>query len=239
MDKTKIKVVAMDLDGTLTQHRQPLGRENRRVLDALSRRYRLLMVGAGQAARIWHQMGEYPVEILANYGLQHAVTEGGELRLLRDESFPVDRASVTARVEALRQSCGFTEYAGESVEFHPSGCITLPLLGTRAKSEEKLAFDPDRKKRRAVYSQVCRAFSEYCVFVGGSSSFDMAPKPHDKYGALARFCRENGLREENVVYLGDDYGPGGNDEAVFLSPIPTIPVDDYRRFPLAVKPLLD
>ena len=35
MDKNKIKLIAFDLDGTLTQHKSPLGEENRKVLEAL------------------------------------------------------------------------------------------------------------------------------------------------------------------------------------------------------------
>ena len=34
------------------------------------------------------------------------------------------------------------------------GCVTLPLLGTKAKQEDKLAFEPDRTKRRAIYEDV-------------------------------------------------------------------------------------
>ena len=66
---------------------------------------------------------------------------------------------------------------GDNVEFHPSGCITFPTLGTKAKIEDKLAFDPDRSRRRAFYSEVAEAFSDYVVFVGGSSSYDMVVKP--------------------------------------------------------------
>ena len=41
------KLIAFDLDGTLTQHKTPLTEENRRILDRMGKRYRLLMVGAG------------------------------------------------------------------------------------------------------------------------------------------------------------------------------------------------
>ena len=47
MDKNKIKLIAFDLDGTLTQHKSPLGEENRKVLEELSKKYKLLMAGAG------------------------------------------------------------------------------------------------------------------------------------------------------------------------------------------------
>ena len=142
------------------------------------------------------------------------------------------------RVTALRQKHGFTEFAGDNVEYHASGCVTFPILGTKAQLADKLAFDPDRKKRRAIYDEVCRVFSEYNVFVGGSSSFDMAPKPYNKAYALAQYCQEKGIAHDEVVYVGDDYGPGGNDESVYLSDFHFLAIDDYRTFPQVVACLL-
>ena len=240
MDKSKIKVIAMDLDGTLTQHKQPMSDECKATLKALGERYKLLMVGAGQVYRIVNQMERFPIDIIGNYGLQYATynEQTGDLDIVRDLSFPCDRESVEAKVTALREKHGYTAFAGDNVEYHPSGCLTFPVLGTKAVQADKLAFDPDRTKRRAFYNEVVEAFSDYVVFVGGSSSFDMAPKPYNKFHALDLYCKENGLEHENVVFVGDDYGLGGNDESVYQSDIPFICVDDYRDFPKLMQELL-
>ena len=241
MDKNKIKVIAMDLDGTLTQHKQHMTERCRQTLIALGERYKLLMVGAGQVYRIFNQLEQFPIDIIGNYGLQYATynAETKDLDIVRDLSFPCDKESVEQRVTALREKHGYTEFAGDNVEYHPSGCLTFPVLGTKAVQEDKLAFDPDRKKRRAFYNEVVEAFSDYCVFVGGSSSFDMAPKPYNKFYALDQYCKEQGLSHENVLYVGDDYGLGGNDESVYLSDIPFLCVDDFMQFPDLVQFLLD
>lgn len=242
MDKSKIQVIAMDLDGTLTQHKQPLPPLTRATLKALGKRYRLLMVGAGQVQRIFGQMEHFPIDIIGNYGMQYATynAQTGGLDMRRDEVIPAgDRGTIEARVTALREKYGYTEFAGDNVEYHPSGCLTFPLLGTKAAQADKLAFDPDRAKRRRIYPEVCAAFPEYCVFVGGSSSFDMAPKPYNKLYALDLYCREQGVAHENVLFIGDDYGTGGNDESVYLSDVPFLCVDDYTTFPALVRPLLE
>jgi HAD superfamily hydrolase (TIGR01484 family) len=240
MDTSKIKLIAFDLDGTLTQHRTPLSEENRAVLTALSKKYKLLMAGAGMCHRIFGQMGNFPIDILGNYGMQYAEynRETGELEIKMNEQLPADRESLEKRVAAMRENYGFTEFAGDSVEFHSSGCVTFPILGTKAKIEDKLAFDPDRKKRRAIYEDIKQVFSEYVVFVGGSSSFDMAPAPYNKAYALAKYCEEHGLSHDEVAYVGDDYGEGGNDESVYLSDFNFITIDDYRDFPEIMKPFL-
>ncbi len=235
-----IKLIAMDLDGTLTQHKTPLSVEHRAVLFALAEKYKLLMVGAGQARRIFEQMCHFPIDIIGNYGLQYAEynAQTGDIDIIRDEILPCDRETVSQKIEKMREKYGFTEYAGESVQFHPSGCVTFAILGTEAAQADKLSFDPDRTKRRAIYDEVVAEFAEYSVFVGGSSSFDMAPAPYNKYYALDKYCKEHGYDHSEVVFIGDDYGTGGNDESVYRSDFNFITIDNYLDFPEKVKELL-
>ena len=235
-----IKVVAFDLDGTLTQHKTKLSPENRAVLEKLSKKYKLLMVGAGTSRRIFNQLDAFPIDVIGNYGMQYAKynPKTCDIDIVRDESRSVDKASIEKKVTALRKKYGFTEFSGDNVEYHQSGCITFPILGTKAKQEDKLSFDPDRVKRRKIYDDAVNTFSDYVVFIGGSSSFDMAPKPYNKAYALDLYCKENGIKHDEVVYVGDDYGPGGNDESVFKEDFIGIKIDDYRTFPEKVKFLL-
>ena len=121
------------------------------------------------------------------------------------------------------------------MEFHDSGVVTIALLGTKADLADKLAFDPDRSRRRAVYGEVKALFPDYKVFVGGSSSFDIVPRPYDKLYALERYCARHGFAREEVVFFGDDYLEGGNDRQVYESDIAFVPVDDYRAFPQRIR----
>jgi len=239
MDKSQIKLIGFDLDGTLTQHKTKLDEAHRKTLDRLREHYRLLMIGAGSCSRIWNQMEQYPIDIIGNYGMQCVLFKNGGLDFLYNESHPLLPREVTeARITSLRGKYGYTVFSGGNTEFHDSGCITFPILGTLAKSEDKLSFDPDRKKRRRMYDDVCSVFPEYNVFVGGSSSFDFAPKPFDKKYALSDFCRRYGFSPAEVVYFGDDYGPGGNDESLYRSDFQFVRIDDYTSFPEIASSLL-
>ena len=40
------------------------------------------------------------------------------------------------------------------------------------------------------------------------------------------------------MFVGDDYGLGGNDESVYKSDFNFIKIDDYRDFPEMIKDLL-
>ena len=233
MNTKDIKLIAFDLDGTLTQHKSKLSAENRKVLERLSEKYKLLMVGAGTCRRIFEQMEHFPIDIIGNYGMQYAKynEKTKDIETVRDEAKEVDREKTEKLVTMFREKYGFTEFSGNNVEYHPSGCITFPILGTTADIADKLAFDPDRKKRRAIYDEVKAHFPDYVVFVGGSSSFDMAPKPYDKAYALSLYCQEHGIENSQVVYVGDDYGKGGNDESVYLSDYNFVKIDDYTTLP--------
>ena len=122
MDIAKIKVVAMDLDGTLTQHKQPMIPEVRDALCALREKYKLIMVGAGQVMRIFNQMEHFPIDIIGNYGLQYGRfnEDTGVMNIVRDIVFSCDRDSIDSRVTMLREKYGMTVYNGENVEYHPS-----------------------------------------------------------------------------------------------------------------------
>ena len=235
-----IKVIALDLDGTLTQHKQPLEDDNKKALELLAKKYKLIMVGAGQVMRIRNQLGRMKIDIIGNYGLQYGEYDEsiGNMKIIRNLTFDCDRESIEKKVTAFREKHGFTEYRGDNVEFHPSGCVTIPLLGTKALIEDKIAFDPTREKRRKIYAEVKELFSDYTVFIGDSSSFDMTPGIFDKYHALDTYCLEKGFSHENIVFIGDDYELGGNDESVYLSDIPFIKIDDYKTFPSVCAPLI-
>lgn len=237
---SKIKVIAMDLDGTLTQHKTPLSPQHRQLLTQLSRQYKLVMVGAGQVMRIFRQLEGFPIDIIGNYGMQYGAynAKSQTVDLLRDTVIDCDRQQIVQKINGLREKYGYTEYAGETAEFHPSGCVTFPILGTKAEAEGKLSFDPDRSKRRKIYQAVKETFGDWCVFIGGSSSFDLAPKPYDKYYALDLYCREKGFSHDEVIYIGDDYGLGGNDESVYRSDFPYLTIDHYADFPRIIEPLL-
>ena len=84
------KLLVFDLDGTLSNHKCPMPEESRALLDALGKKYRLAMCGAGNAPRIYKQMGNYPIEIVGNYGMQHAKVENGELVITRQIVCEVD-----------------------------------------------------------------------------------------------------------------------------------------------------
>jgi trehalose-6-phosphatase len=95
-----VKLIAFDLDGTLTQHKTPLEPANLKALQELATKYKLVMAGAGACMRIFNQLNQYPIDVIGNYGLQSARynKETKTLDIVCNEKLPCDRASVEERV---------------------------------------------------------------------------------------------------------------------------------------------
>ena len=222
------KLLCFDLDGTLTQHRSKLEKENAGLLAELQRRYKVIMVGAGGCERIYRQMNEFPIEIIGNYGMQRSIVENGEFRLTKDEKTYPDKEYFLNIAKYLRKKYGYTEYKGETVQFHESGMVTFPLLGTEADIKDKIAFDPTREKRRVLYPEVLELFKDYNVYIGGSSSFDFTDKKYNKYYAIKEYAEEYGYNLNEILFVGDDFGDGGGDSHVRIFGLDYIEITDYR-----------
>ncbi len=227
--KQEKKLICFDLDGTLTQHKTPLTPENRAVLDTLSSRYALLMAGGGNCRRIYKQMGGYAIDILGNYGMEQSAVVDGEFKIVREEKCPVDRKFFNKACNALRKEFGYTSFAGESLEFHDSGMVTFSLLGTKADKEAKLLFDPDKVKRREMFPKMQQIFSDFSVFIGGTTSFDITPKQYNKFDAVMRYAAERGYTIDQILFVGDDFTDGGNDSQIRLGGMDYIRIDDFTR----------
>ncbi len=232
------RLICFDLDGTLSQHRSPLEPANRELLDKLGRKYKLLMVGAGNCPRIYRQMGEYPIDILGNYGMQQSEVRDGEFRIVRTSKSSPDRDYFLSVTQMIREKYGYLEYKGDPVEFHESGMVTFPLLGTAADIADKLAFDPDRSKRRVMYPEILSLFPDYSVYIGGTSSFDFSEKKYNKYDAIMTYAAENGYKKDEILYVGDDFDDGGGDSHVRIFGLDYIEIDDYRKTPEKLSFLL-
>ena len=44
------------------------------------------------------------------------------------------------------------------------------------------------------------------------------------------YCKEKGYSHDEVVFVGDDYGMGGNDGSVYPADFHFVRIDNYRAF---------
>ena len=66
--------------------------------------------------------------------------------------------------------------------------------------------------------------------MGGTSSFDIVSHPYNKLYALQQYAEKKGFNMDEIVYFGDDYGLGGNDEHIYKSDIKFVEMENYLDF---------
>ena len=225
------KLICFDLDATLTEHRMPLEPAARELMEKLCEKYDVVMMAAGNCPRVYKQMGNFPVPIVGNYGMQESAIVDGEFRIIREDTCPADTAFIMKWCQYFRDKYGYTSYSGDPVEFHASGMVTFGLMGTAPDKYEKLKFDPDKAKRRAMYPEVLEVFKDYAVYIGGSTSFDLTPRQYNKFDATLRYAHEHGYSLDDCLFVGDDLDDGGGDSHIRLYGMDYIRIYDYRKTP--------
>ena len=84
MTQASVKLIAFDLDGTLSQHRSTPPPESFALLDELSKDCRLLMVGAGYATGKMVEAEAYVITIIVIEVVLLAIATGIVLGVYRD-----------------------------------------------------------------------------------------------------------------------------------------------------------
>ncbi len=237
-DAAKIKakkLLCFDLDATLTEHRMPLEPAARELMEKLCEKYDVVMMAAGNCPRVYKQMGNFPVPIVGNYGMQESAIVDGEFKIIREDTAPADTAFFLKWCQYFREKYGYTSYSGDPVEFHASGMVTFGLMGTAPDKYEKLKFDPDKAKRRAMYPEVLKVFKDYAVYIGGSTSFDFTPAQYNKFDAALRYAHEHGYSLDDCLFVGDDLDDGGGDSHIRLYGMDYIRIWDYSKTPSMLR----
>jgi hypothetical protein len=79
---------------------------------------------------------------------------------------------------------------------------------------------------------------KFSVGIGGATSIDVTKKGIDKAYGLQKLCERLKVKEADALYIGDELGAGGNDEAVYKTDVATCvvmsPADTLR----SIKTLL-
>lgn len=113
--------------------------------------------------------------------------------------------------------------------------ITFTPNGQQASVAIKLAFDPDRRKREKIVAMLEPKLSELTLLINGTSSIDILPKGFNKAVGLMRFLNKAGYKKEDVVFIGDGIFPGGNDYSLYEAGFDTIPVKGPEEVEILIK----
>ncbi len=227
------KHLFFDMDQTVAPARQPILPDMYELLAGLP--HDIIIVSGQEVAKIDWQSNKLPAYTLGQNGNHATDVENTELwNIPLDEAH---RAEIMSHIDAivnlldhdLNHDWNPIEDRGAQITFSP--------IGNTAPVEEKMKYDPDRKKREFLMAQVPFDSQELVVKIGGSTSLDYIHKDRHKGTNVQKLIDLKGWNKDDCVYFGDGLFPGGNDEAV-IGVIETVAVDDHLDTYRKLKELL-
>ncbi|MDD3531546.1 MAG: HAD-IIB family hydrolase [Candidatus Pacebacteria bacterium] len=245
------KLIIFDLDGTLTESKQPLTATMALLLSQLLSKTPVAIISGGAFSQFLKQViALLPVSAnLAN--LYILPTSGAALYEYRNDGWEKiyeerlsekDKDTIeTAMLEAAKET-GTINWSdqswGERIEYR-GGQVTMSALGQQAPIVLKKAWDPNHAKRHKLQEALATRLSGFSVGIGGATSIDVSKRGVDKAYGLRKLCERLGLKESDALYVGDELEKGGNDEAVYKTEAHTKAVKDPLETERYIKSLLN
>ncbi|HEY4482714.1 MAG TPA: HAD-IIB family hydrolase [Candidatus Paceibacterota bacterium] len=220
------KLIVFDLDGTLAESKAVVPPEISNLLCQLLVVKKVAVISGGSFTQFERQLLKHiscKDEMFENLYL--LPTSGGDLYKFEEGEWHLvashelgseDKKKIKEGIVKGLSSLSFAlpeKTYGEQVEDRDSQ-ITFSALGQQAPVEIKKAWDPDHSKRAELASRIKEYLPEFEVKVGGSTSVDITKRGLNKAWAVGELMTRLGFDKHEVLYVGDDLFPGGNDYVV-------------------------
>jgi hypothetical protein len=246
------KIIAFDLDGTLTVSKSSITKQMVELMRCLLEKKMVAVITGGQFKQFQAQFlpslllhpsvqsGLKNLFILPTSGSQRYEYDSvqGSWHLADQEPFLEElKQKVKTLLNAMVQS-GKYDFAknprGELIEDRGTQ-ISLSALGQLAPIAEKEVWDPDQQKRQRMKAELEPELPEVTISIGGTTTLDFLPKGFTKAVGLARLLDKLGLQKSDMLFVGDGLFPGGNDYSVKEAGFETISVKNPEETEEIIK----
>ena len=224
----KKELIIFDLDGTLAESKQPIGRDMAQRLAALLAARRTAVITGGAFDQVRDQVIDVlEVERPRFENLHVFPTSGAQYLAWRDLRWSVvyERALSRDDVATIRQA--FDEALHESGFIQPSRIwgpqfedrgsqVTFSALGQRAPAIAKAGWDPACVARAPIVASLRKRLlaSQFSIRMGGATSIDVTQAGVDKSLGIEMMVRHLSVPKEAMLFVGDALFEGGNDRPV-------------------------
>jgi phosphomannomutase len=220
-----LRVVAFDLDDTLTVSKSRIDQNMADLLVDLLARLDVCIITGGRFEQIQTQVlhdlhapaGRLAhLHIMPTCGTRYYIWRNSAWYRRYAEDLTEDEKRRTVNVlEEGAKDLGFWEQNpwGEIIEDRGSQ-ITYSALGQRAPADAKREWDPDDSKKRKLCEYVADRLPDLDVHVGGTTSVDVTRKGIDKAYGIKRLIEQLNISPDQLLFIGDRLREGGNDYPV-------------------------
>ena len=239
MEPAEVRLVAFDLDGTLSESKSSISQDMAWALARLMGLRQVAIISGGRFQQFDNQvLSLLPagaplgnLHLLPTCGSRYLKHDGDGWAEIYIRELTVDeRGRATASLIRRAKELGYWEpdavVAGERIEDRGSQ-ITYSALGQLATPADKRAWDPSGVKRHTLRDAVAADVPDLAVAAGGATSIDITRRGVDKAYGLMQLSQQTDVPLTAMLFIGDRTEPGGNDYPVVQLGVATIPVADW------------
>lgn len=236
---TALRVVAFDLDDTLTVSKSKIDPRMAELLAQLLAKLDVCIISGGKFEQFETQVLRYidaaadqlsRLHVMPTCGTRYYTWQDGDWIMNYAEDLRDDEKSrVVETLTAGAKQLGIWEAEtwGDIIEDRGSQ-ITYSALGQAAPVDAKYAWDPDGSKKRKLRDYAAEILTDLEVRVGGSTSVDVTRKGIDKAYGISKLLDRLNISADQVLFIGDRLREGGNDYPVIALGVNWVEVGSWQ-----------
>lgn len=249
------KLIAFDLDGTLSDSKSPVEDEIIEKLEELLKRMNVCVMSGGKFEQFKKQLiSRLNIEpklltklhIMPTCGTRYYRYNQKNHKWEKQYSEDFTEREKTKIIEALNKGfddLGYREKhtygdavedRGSQITFSALGQSIVEVLGVKGL-KKKEDWDPDSKKKNALQNYIAPLIPQFEVRVGGVSSIDVTKKGIDKAYGIRKLTEILKVKKQDILFIGDRLQPGGNDYPVKLFGVDSVEISHWRETALAIQ----
>lgn len=219
------KLIAFDMDGTLTLSKSAIDNEMVHLLENLSSHYLIAIISWGDFPQFQKQFLPYlhltheqlrKIFILPTCGTKFFRYDGAKFyNLYEDPLDTEDKKNIISVLMEIYEGSWYKPHHiyGEIIEDR-STQITFSALWQDAPLSEKEHRDPTRKKREQIIHKIAPLFPAYSFNYWWTTSIDITKLWIDKSFGMKKLMEIAQVSREEIAFIGDRLQPWGNDYPV-------------------------
>lgn len=246
------KLIAFDLDDTLSVSKSQATDRMTDLLNQLLERYQVCVISGGRLEQFKKQI-PFIVGTEDGYNLQNLhlmptcgtryytfdATKSEWEQVYAEDFTDSEKKKIIDALNDGLDEVGLRpkQHWGELIEDRGSQ-ITLSALGQEAPVEAKHAWDPKDVKKYQLRDAIAERIPEFEVRAGGMTSIDVTKLGIDKAYGMNKLMTILGLTKEEILFMGDKMHDGGNDYPIKIMGIDSIAVRDWQDTATAIEAIL-
>ena len=252
------KVIAFDLDGTLTPSKSPLPDRMALLLSQLLEKFHVCVMSGGRFEQFEKQLLNNlrtepnlleKLHIMPTCGTRYYRYDRDKkvwAKIYAEDFTPAQKQKI---IKALNQGIDalglrekktygdIIEDRGSQITFSALGQDIVDHLGMKGV-EMKEQWDPDVSKKQKLRDYVADLIPEFEVRVGGGTSVDITRPGIDKGYGMQKLMGRLKLKKSDILFIGDRLIEGGNDYPVKAMGIDCIEISHWQETALAIEAIL-